>query len=335
MTVLPFEHTFECDAEERLLTAALRQKIFLRYGCKHGGCGTCRARLLDGEVEEDGSTFALASSERAQGWILLCSARPVTDCVIDVTGMELSKDEFFSGDPVLEFTAVLEERRALTADTWSLVLRLRDPAAINFVAGQFVNVEVPGTDQVRSYSMVNPPSQSGQVELVIKLMPGGLFSSYLENKARVGDLIRAYGPLGSLRVRPSYRKLLMVAGGSGLAPILAMLTDLSEKEFVRPVTCFFGARTEADLYFLDRIRALQQAIPLLEFVPVLESPPERWNGEQGRVTDALARRLPMLRGYDAYLCGPAPMVDACRRLVVERGVREANVYFDAFVSTGE
>ena len=126
----------------------------------------------------------------------------------------------------------------------------------------------------------------------------------------------------------------MIAGGSGMAPMLSMLADLAQKKDRRPVTVFFGARTSEELYYVDRLKALCDLSARAEFVPVVEGPGEAWDGERGLVTDAIARRMGSLKGYDAYLCGPPPMVEAARELVVRLGVREANVYFDAFVPTG-
>ncbi len=185
----------------------------------------------------------------------------------------------------------------------------------------------------RAFSLANSPAQDSLIELFVKRLPGGLFARYLES-ARLGEVIRLHGPLGSLRVRPSYRKLIMIAGGSGLAPMLSMLTDLAERGDQRAAWLFFGARTTSELYHLDRIGALAASSADLKFVPVVQFPGPAWSGETGLVTDAVARRLPSLRGFDAYLCGPPPMVAAGIDLVRRLGVREPNIYYDAFVPTG-
>jgi NAD(P)H-flavin reductase len=141
--------------------------------------------------------------------------------------------------------------------------------------------------------------------------------------------------MGSLRMRPSYRKIVMIAGGTGLAPILSMLGDLAEKGSDREIVCFVGARTDSELYFVERLEALRATLSGLEIIPVVEQPLNGWKGEQGRVTEAIPRRRSSLKGYDAYICGPAPMVDAARSVVVNLGVREKNIYYDAFVPSGE
>ena len=333
--VLPFGRGFESAHEETILAAALRQGLYVRYGCKHGGCGTCKAILVDGDVEETGSTFALPASERAEGWILLCSSLPLQDCVIDVSSMELTEEEFLSGDQIGSFLTEVEAIQPLTPDIRTLRLRLVEPEAITFVAGQFVNLEIPGSEEVRSFSLSNPPSDAHRLDLIVKLLAGGQFSHLLRGDLRVGDRLRAYGPFGRLKVRLSHRRILMIAGSSGLAPFLSMLEDLARKGNTRPVTLFFGARRPQDLYCLDRIASIQEAMPTLEFLPVLSDAwPRHWSGETGLVTDAVARRLPSLEGYDAYLAGPPAMIDAAIPMLHARGVRARNLYFDAFLPTG-
>ncbi len=331
--VLPYGESVSCKPGQTLLAAILEQGRYLRYGCKNGGCSTCKVLLVDGDVDQRGSSMALSSSERAEGWALLCSAIPLSDCTIDATTMELTQAEFLSGDQTSVFVAEVEGKEFLTSDICRLHMRLREPDSIKFTAGQFVNVEVPGTDSVRAFSMANAPSANSEIELIVRIFPGGKFSEYLKHAQR-GQPVRVSGPVGSLRVRLSYRKILMIAGGSGLAPMLSMLTDLAQKNDRRAATVFFGARTTGEIYYADRLKALCDMSARAEFVPVVEDAGEAWDGERGRVTDAVAHRMGSLRGYDAYLCGPPPMVEAARELVIRLGVREANVYFDAFVPTG-
>jgi NAD(P)H-flavin reductase/ferredoxin len=330
---MPFGRTLECAEGESILSSALSRGYFLRYGCKHGGCGTCKVFVTDGDIEDSGSSFALPRSERSAGWALACSSRPLSDCVIDISAMGLTEDEFLAGDRVETFETVIEHVTDLTPTIRGVTLRLSSPPQMRFTAGQFVNVEVPGTDGVRAFSMANPPSASSEIELIVRIFPGGKFGEYLKYAKR-GQAVRVSGPVGSLKMRLSYRKILMVAGGSGMAPMLSMLTDLAQKNDRRPATIFFGARTCEELYYTDRLKALCDLSAHAEFVPVVEDAGEGWDGERGLVTDAIARRMGSLRGYDAYLCGPPPMVEAARELVIRLGVREANVYFDAFVPTG-
>jgi NAD(P)H-flavin reductase/ferredoxin len=333
--VQPFRASYDCGDDESILAGALREGRFLRYGCRHGGCGTCRVLLVDGDVEQAGSSFALPPSDRADGWILACASVPLEDCIIDVSTADLTEEEFLAGDDVGTFTTEVAEIQRLTSDVRGLRLRLLDPDSMRFTAGQFVNVEVPGTSSARAFSMANPPSESGYIDLVIRVLPGGAFSAVLEERLEPGDRIRVYGPFGQLKVRLSHRPIIMIAGGSGLAPIESMAADLADRQNTRPVTVFFGARTEEDLYHLDRLEATRRRMPSLEIVPALsEDTPAHWTGETGLVTDVVGRRFPQLSGYDAYLCGPPAMIDAAVELITTRGVHRRNVYFDAFVPTG-
>jgi NAD(P)H-flavin reductase/ferredoxin len=333
--ILPFDRQIDCKPGQTLLAAILDQGRYLRYGCKNGGCGSCKVQLLDGEIDQGGSSLALSSGERAEGYALLCTAVPLSDCTLDASAMELTEDEFASGDRTSTFVAEVECKETLAPDIRRLYLRLVEPESIKFIAGQFVNVEVPGSRELRSYSMANPPSDRHHLELVVKLIPEGSFSSYLESRLKVGDRLRLLGPLGRLKVRLSHRSIVAIAGGSGMAPILSMLTDLAEKGNVRPITFLFGARREKDLYFQDRLETLRRSMPTLQTVFALsDEHPQGWHGETGLVTEVLARRMPTLKNYDAYLCGPPGMIEASIPRLIERGVRERNIYLDAFVPSG-
>lgn len=333
--VLPFDETISCKPGQTLLAAILEQGRYLRYGCKNGGCSTCKVQLLEGDVEQSGSSMALLPSEREEGWTLLCTAAPLSDCVIDAGLMELQEEEFLSGDRSCEYTAEVESKSYLAPDIRRLVLRLIEPDSISFTAGQFVNLEIPGTSETRSYSLANSPSDRHHIELIIRLMSNGRFSDYLENRLEVGDRLRLRGPLGQLKIRLSHRPIVAIAGGSGMAPILSMLADLAEKGNTRPITFLFGARRAEDLYLGDRLGALRRAMPALETVFALsEEAPDDWQGERGLVTEALGRRMPNLKNYDAYLCGPPGMIAAAVPLLTKNGVRERNIYFDAFVPSG-
>ncbi len=323
VTVEPFGESFECAEDESILSAALRARLFLRYGCKHGGCGTCKVQVVDGDMDVTASTYALPPNERDAGITLVCQSFPLEDCTIDVSTMNLDEDEFYAGDASQTYTVTVEAVEALTADIRRVRLRHAAGVTMPFVAGQFVNVTVPGTDAARSYSMANGSADADCIDLICKILPGGLFSAFLESAPPVGSELAVTGPFGMMAVRLSHRGIVMVAGGSGLAPLLSMLTDLARKGVTRPVVLFFGARTAEDLYAQDVVAELAQQLPNFVFVPYV-----------GLVTEAIAAHADSFAGNDAYLCGPPPMIDAATALLVARGVRPQNIHFDAFVSTG-
>jgi len=342
VTILPFGETIDVEPNESVLAAILRQGRFVKYGCKHGGCGTCRAEAVEGDYRlGDNTSFSLTDDDRARGIVLLCSTFPDGDgLVIDVsqTMDDLSEEQYLAGQRVQQYLATVDRLDTLTHDIRWLGLRLDEPPDIAFAAGQYIEVGVPGAvDQWRSYSMANPPSESGRVDLIVKLIPGGRFSAALRERLAIGDRLRLRGPLGSFGTRLSHRPMVMVAGGSGKAPILAMLKDLAATGNRRAVTFFYGARTDRDLFLLAELDELVSDNPWLTFIPALSEPQGNngpWHGEVGLVTEVLARRLPSTKGMEAYLCGPPGMVDAVIDVLNASGCKERHIYFDRFVPSG-
>jgi alkene monooxygenase reductase len=342
VTVLPFGERIEVEPGESVLQAILRQGRFVKYGCKHGGCSTCRAEVVEGEYElSDNTSFSLSDADRSAGVVLLCSTFTVDDeLVIDVsqTMDDLSPDDYLAGQNVQECVAKVDVIETLAHDIRWLGLRIDDPAGFSFAAGQYVEVAVPGrADTWRSFSMANPPEEKGRIDLIIKVIPGGAFSAILDTKLKCGDEIPVRGPLGQFGVRLSHRPMIMVAGGSGMAPILAMLKDLAVTGNRRAVTFFYGARTRRDLFMLDELNALAAAHDWLTFVPALSEPgaaDEGWTGETGLVTEILARHYPSTKGREAYLCGPPPMIDAAIEVFKATGCKERHIFFDRFVPSG-
>jgi NAD(P)H-flavin reductase len=234
-------------------------------------------------------------------------------------------------------TAVVDAIRPLTHDIRWVGLRVGDSAGLAFEAGQYVEVEVPGMPGTwRSFSMANPPDENGRVDLIIKILPGGVFSTALEERLKPGDSVRLRGPLGQFGVRLSHRPMIMVAGGSGMAPVLAMLRHLAATGNRRDVTFFYGARTRRDLILTRELDALAAQHDWLTFVPALSEPSgdDGWPGETGLITEVLARRHPSTRGMEAYLCGPPPMIDAAIEVLKSTGCKERHIYFDRFVPSG-
>ncbi|MDH3728543.1 MAG: 2Fe-2S iron-sulfur cluster binding domain-containing protein [Myxococcales bacterium] len=336
----PFGETLELEPGESVLSAILRHGKFVRYGCKHGGCGTCRARLIEGECTlDDRTSFSLSDSDRAEDIVLLCSAYvDEGEATFDVSKLQdLTEEEFHAGLQIDEYEAEVEQIIEHTHDIRTVRMRLQEPADMRFGAGQYVEVEVPGgNDEWRAYSMSNPPHEKGVIEIIVKVIPGGRFSSRLASDIRAGSRLRLRGPLGQFAVRLSHRPMIMVAGGSGMGPIRAMIHDLAATENQRPVIFFFGARTDRDLFLVDEFRAIEAAHSWFEFVPVLSEAErsENWTGEIGLVTEAVARRFEGFRGYEGYLCGPPGMIDAGIELLVGAGCKSRHVFFDRFVPSG-
>jgi len=328
----------EVDEEQTVLRSASEQGLMLMHGCKEGQCAACKSFVLDGDdIELDRySTFALPDYEKEEGFTLLCRAHVYEDVTIEL--LNYDEEILRSGLPIQNAVAEVVSIDRVTHDLRHLVLRLIEPAEITFFPGQYMDIKVPGTEVTRSFSMANTSSkENGRLEFVIKVYPGGVFSSLIDERLTAGDRLELTGPFGvfTLRDAPD-RDLVFVGGGAGLAPILALLRSMAERGIARKAVFYYGARTARDLCFVEEIQALREKLPDFRFVPALSEPAdgEQWDGEVGFVTDVLRRHEVDLRGAHAYLCGPPPMVEAAMPLLAQLGTPEKHIYFDKFTTTG-
>jgi propane monooxygenase reductase component len=317
----------EVNESETILNAAFRQGIMLMHGCKEGQCSACKSFILDGEVDLDRySTFALPDFEEAEGWTLLCRAHPYSDLEIELINYD--EEIIHGGTPPRTVSTVVESVEALTSDIFGLKLKPSEP--LEFKPGQYVDINVPGTEHHRSFSMAN--TNPDTLEFMIKHYEGGLFSGLLKSgEIKPGDTIDVTGPYGVFTLRPSSpRRLLFIGGGAGMAPILSLLRHMRETESAREAAYYYGARTEADLFHLEELGALPCG-----FVPALSEDSNGWKGESGLITDVVERLEGDVTEVDAYVCGPPPMVEATIALLEAKGVPEAHIYFDKFTTTAD
>jgi propane monooxygenase reductase subunit len=321
---------FEVDEDETVLNGAFRQGLMLMHGCKEGQCGACKSFLLEGDVDLDRySTFALPDYELEEGWTLLCRAHAVADLEVELINYD--EEILRNGVELRTARARVEAIEPLTRDIRRLVLSVVE-GEMPFRSGQYVDIGIPGTTEVRSFSMANLPSDDGHLEFMIKLYPGGLFSSLLaDGGLQVGDVLDVTGPYGVFTLRESDRPLVFIGGGAGMAPILALLREMVEKGVERPAVYYYGAREEQDLFHLEELAELQALLPGFRFVPALSD--AEWEGEKGLITDVVDRVELELDGVDAYLCGPPPMVEAAQELLMRRGLDEARIHYDKFTTT--
>lgn len=317
----------EVNEDETILNAAFAQGIMLMHGCKEGQCSACKSFILDGEVDLDRySTFALPDFEEAEGWTLLCRAHPYSDLEIELINYD--EEIIHGGVPPRTISTSVESVEALTSDIYSL--KLKPSEAFEFKAGQYVDIQIPGTELHRSFSMANTDSDS--LEFMIKHYEGGKFSGLLSDGAiKPGDELNVTGPYGVFTLRPSSpRRLLFIGGGAGMAPILSLLRSLQESSSERDRSYYYGARTEADLFQLAELGELQCG-----FVPALSEDSNGWKGESGLITDVVNRLEGDIAEVDAYVCGPPPMVEATIALLEAKGVPEAHIYYDKFTTTAD
>jgi propane monooxygenase reductase component len=322
----------DVDENQTILRAAAEQGIMLMHGCKEGQCASCKSFILDGDdIEHDRySTFALPDYEKEEGYTLLCRAHAYEDVTIEL--LNYDEDMIRSGLPIQQAVAEVVSKDPVTHDMRHLVLRLIEPGEVKFFPGQYMDIAVPGTDQVRSFSMANTSSRGGLLEFVIKVYPDGLFSHFLDARLQPGDRLEITGPFGVFTLREGDEDLVFIGGGAGMAPILSLLRSMADRGIRRKATFFYGARGRGDLCFEEEIRALAEKLPDFSYVPALSH--EEWDGETGLITDVVKRLAGDIARAHAYVCGPPPMVEAAIPLLETLGVAEKRIYYDKFTTTG-
>ena len=333
----PVDIEMEVDEDESILDAAFRQGIHLMHGCREGRCSACKSYLLDGDVQMDNySTFACNDAEVDEGYVLLCRSHAFSDCTIEL--LNFDEDELLGGVPIQDVRTRVTAIEEVTRDIASLRLQAVEPTTFEFKPGQYADIHIPGTDEHRSFSMATTQSTPGQIEFLIKKYPGGKFSGLLDDGIKVGDELSLTGPYGTSTLKDGHvLPVVCVAGGAGMAPILSILRHLSETASSRPVRFYYGARTAADLFYLDEITEIGKGLSDFVFVACLS---ESMDGElpdivtlaEGNVTDIVAGHESDLGKTEVYMCGPPPMVDAALDLLETRSVPKDQVFYDKFTS---
>jgi CDP-4-dehydro-6-deoxyglucose reductase len=337
ITLAPSERRFDVERDEAILAAAIRQGVGLPYGCRDGACGSCKSRLLSGRVVHGAHQVkALSADEEAAGLILTCCAVPQTDCTVEARTVP-GAGEF----PVLKMPARVLSMERAAPDV--LVLRVQLAANQNFQyrAGQYVEFILRDGDR-RSYSMANAPHTLGQppaIELHLRHLPGGKFTDQAFTTLKERDILRMEGPFGSFFLRDdSAKPIVLLASGTGFAPIKALIEQLQAQSTTRPATLYWGCRRRADLYRDDWCMQQAVASPWLRYVPVLSEaqPGDDWQGRTGFVHQAVMADHPDLSGHEVYACGVPVMVEAARRDFTQRCGLPMDAFFaDAFTSEAD
>jgi CDP-4-dehydro-6-deoxyglucose reductase len=333
VTVQPSGHQFSVQAEETLLAAAIRQSVGLPYGCQDGACGSCKCKLLQGEVTlAPYQRKALSDDERAQGWILACRAQALSDVVIE------SQEVAGAGEfAVKKMPARVSRIERLAPDVARLLLQLPAADPLRYRAGQYIQFLLPGGVR-RSYSMANAPSDTPQIELHLRHMPGGAFTDHVFNTMKEKEILRIEGPFGSffLRDDPQRKPMIFLASGTGFAPIKAMLEQMQASGDTREVTLYWGGRKSADLYLRDWVEQQCERMPNLRFVPVLSEPEAGWTGRTGFVHRAVMADFPDLSAHAVYACGAPVMVEAAQRDFTQQCKLPQEAFFaDAFTTEAD
>jgi CDP-4-dehydro-6-deoxyglucose reductase, E3 len=337
ITLQPANRTFQVERDEAILPAAIRQGIGLPYGCRDGACGSCKSKLLQGRVIHGAHQLkALSVAEEEAGFILTCCGTPQTDCLVEARTVP-GAGEY----PVLKLPSRVLSMALAAPDVMVLQLQLPANQNLQYRAGQYVEFILRDGAR-RSYSMANAPSQLGSppaIELHLRHMPGGKFTDHVFTAMKDKDILRMEGPFGSFFLREESNKpIILLASGTGFAPIKAIIQHMQAKAITRDVVLYWGARRKADLYQHDWCEANAASMPTLRYVPVLSEaqPEDHWTGRTGFVHQAVMADWPDLSRHQVYACGAPVMVEAAERDLVARCGLPADEFFaDSFTSEAD
>jgi CDP-4-dehydro-6-deoxyglucose reductase len=338
ITVQPSGHQFTCEADETVLSAAIRAGIGLPYGCKNGACGSCKGKVLEGELShKPHQQRALSDIEKAQGMSLFCCSKPVGDIVIEQR--ELSG---FGDIPIRKMPCRIARIERPAPDVAIVSLQLPANERLQFRAGQFLEF-ILKDGRRRSYSMATPPSENNRVELHIRHMPGGAFTDHVfgagATQMKLREIQRVEGPFGSFFLRDdSDKPIVFLASGTGFAPIKAIIERMAQQEVKRPAVLYWGGRRPQDLYMHAKAEEWARTLPGFSYVPVVSDakPEDNWQGRTGFVHRAVMEDLPDLSGHQVYACGAPIMVDSARKDFTRlNGLPAEEFYADAFTSEAD
>jgi CDP-4-dehydro-6-deoxyglucose reductase len=330
VTLLPSQQVLAVEDGETILDAALRAGLNLPHSCKGGHCGSCRAKLVDGRVTYPaGRPLGLSEQEELSGYALLCQAHAASaEMQVEVRHLQPAPIE----TQVRSLPCRIEKVQPLAPDVVAVFVRLPATEQFEFMAGQYLDIMLP-QNRRRSFSIANPPHETGSIELHIRRVAGGEFTQQLFAGMKEKTLLRVEGPLGQFWFREeSPRPAILIGGGTGYAPLRAMLKHLLERGDRRPLHLYWGGQKRADLYEDELIRQLSLAHPNLTYTPVLSNAvaADAWKGRTGWVHTAALADHPDIGNFDVYTSGPPAMVEAIRREFIERGLPPEQLFFDSF-----
>lgn len=338
VTIQPSQHQFTVTAEQTVLDAALAAGILLPYSCRSGACSTCKAKVVSGAIQPVPSAeVVLSPEEREAGYTLLCQARATSDLVVESREIRLASDI-----QVRKLPSRVTSMTRPAADVAVLQLQLPATETFKFYAGQYVELILKDGKR-RSYSMANPPHSAAALELHIRHLPGGLFTDHVfgvgATQMKEREILRIEGPLGSFFLREdSDLPIVMLASGTGFAPIKAIIEHMVHQGIKRPVTLYWGGRRPADLYMHALAQSWASTLPNFTYVPVISDAlaEDAWTGRTGFVHKAVMEDFPDLAGHQVYACGAPIVVDSARREFVAHCKLPDDAFFaDSFTSEAD
>ena len=329
MTVAGSDQKYDLKKDETILDGALRHGLNFPYGCRSGFCGSCKGTILQGEVTPiyDDLPAALSEDEINKGIVLCCQFKAKTSVSIDIEEVKSSADI-----EVKNLPTKVAKMEKLSHDVMRLYLKLPATDRLQFLAGQYIDI-IDKTSGNRSFSMANAPHNDEFIELHIRHVDGGIFTEYVFDQLKEKDLLRIEGPLGGFYLREdSERSIIMMAGGTGFAPIKSLLEHLFAKEMSNKVYLYWGVRAKRDLYLHELAAQWAEQYENFEYIPVLSDPMEDdvWFGRKGFVHEAIMSDFEHLDEFDIYTCGPPVMIDAGKDAFASKGFNLKHYYSDAF-----
>ena len=337
IVVQPSGRSFTVEGDETLLSAGIRQGLNMPYGCKDGACGSCKCKKISGEVQLGTyQTKALSDKERDQGLVLTCCATALSDVVLE-SKQVTSADAF----PMKKMPVRVASMEKVSSDVMRIFLQLPATELMQYHAGQYVEFLLRDGSR-RAYSMANAPhtlaADAPKVELHIRHMPGGKFTDHVFGAMKEKDIQRVEGPQGSFYLREeSAMPIVLLASGTGFAPIKALIEHMQHKGITRPTRLYWGGRRPSDLYLNDWVLAQLPLMPHLQYIPVVSDalPEDAWSGRTGFVHMAVLQDTPSLAAYQVYACGAPIVVDSAKSDYVASGLPEDDFFADSFTSEAD
>ena len=334
ISVQPSNRQFTCEDGETVLAAAIRSGVGLPYGCKNGACGSCKGKLVSGTIEQGKhQEKALSAAEAAQGQALFCCAHPQSDLVIEAREV-LGVGEF----PIKKMPSRVAKVDRVSDDVALVSLQLPANERLQYRAGQYIEFILKDNKR-RSYSMANAPHKDELITLHIRHMPGGVFTDHVFGAMKERDILRFEGPLGTFFLREdSDKPIVLLASGTGFAPIKAIIEQLEHNNSTRPIVLYWGGRRPQDLYMNALCEEWTRTLSNFKYVPVISDalPEDNWTGRTGFVHRAVIADLPDLSGYQVYACGAPIVVDSAKRdFVAQCKLPEDEFYADSFTSEAD
>ena len=334
ITIKPSDHSFACEPGDSVLQAATRADLMIPYGCRNGACGTCKGRILAGEVDYGAhQASTLTDEDKRKGLALFCVAKPLTDLTIEIREVRRAGDI-----QIKRLPCRIESIEKVAPDVAIVKLKLPTTERLQFLAGQYIDLLLRDGRR-RSFSLATPPHADTLLELHIRHIPGGHFTDQLFNTYKGREILRFEGPLGAFYLREdSDKPIIFLAGGTGFAPIKAVIEHALYHKIPREMVLYWGARSKQDLYLPDLPGQWQRDNPNFTFIPVLSEPKpdDAWPGRTALVHQAVLTDFTELSGYQVYACGAPAMIDAAKRdFTTLRNLSPDDFYADSFTYAAE